>query len=385
MTNDYSVGMYSDIDNDVYHSAFGALSEAYEKFVIPTNIKTILSKKNNIRILDICYGVGYNTKALIETTKNLKETKITIDCVDIKKDLILISPFISTHVNIFDRLFYKKNLSNKKNQLKDNIKKMTNIKSVNKTTYKISEKTKHILLKNIIDNFGYNFLDPSLKNYLNKNENCPFFDKDMLNIYKFLNKNETYLHQSKNKTAFVHNIYYKYISKLNKYFKNTHDNTSFKLNFIINDIRTHLINTSYVYDIVMLDGFTPAKCPCIWTIDFFKYLYTKMDTNAVLVTYNTSAPIRNGLLNVGFYVGNTLDKKNKIIGTIASKNIDLIISKLTDKQIGILKTKAGIPYRDLNLSLDNDIILFNRDKEIINSNLITSSQFFKEWKNKYEK
>ena len=32
-TDDGSVGLYSDEVNDIYHSQFGALSEAYEKFI----------------------------------------------------------------------------------------------------------------------------------------------------------------------------------------------------------------------------------------------------------------------------------------------------------------------------------------------------------------
>ena len=65
-TNDGSVGLYSDADNEVYHSVYGALTEAYEKFVFPANIDELLKNKSEIKLLDICYGIGYNTKAFIQ-------------------------------------------------------------------------------------------------------------------------------------------------------------------------------------------------------------------------------------------------------------------------------------------------------------------------------
>lgn len=73
-TEDGSIGLYSYGDKDVFHSKFGALTEAWEKFVIPSKPDEILKMQNKINVLDICYGIGYNTKALmtfvIEKNKN---------------------------------------------------------------------------------------------------------------------------------------------------------------------------------------------------------------------------------------------------------------------------------------------------------------------------
>ena len=41
-TNDGSVGLYSPKDDDIYHSTYGALSEAYEKFILPANLNEFL-------------------------------------------------------------------------------------------------------------------------------------------------------------------------------------------------------------------------------------------------------------------------------------------------------------------------------------------------------
>lgn len=64
-THDGSVGLYSPEFNDIYHSATGALTEAYEKFVYPSNIDYLIQSKQEIKVLDICYGIGYNTKSFL--------------------------------------------------------------------------------------------------------------------------------------------------------------------------------------------------------------------------------------------------------------------------------------------------------------------------------
>ena len=138
-TEDGSIGLYSYADKDVYHSKFGALTEAWEKFVIPSGIDKILKEKNELKVLDICYGIGYNTKALMSFVINLNKNKlkkknffekfknkkfkynngivsiddnnipkginsetlytnnkVRIDCLDINEELIKLSPFFIT-------------------------------------------------------------------------------------------------------------------------------------------------------------------------------------------------------------------------------------------------------------------------------------------------
>ena len=52
LTNDGYIGLYNSDFNDIYHSATGALSEAYEKFVLPVPFDIIMYK-DRINILDI--------------------------------------------------------------------------------------------------------------------------------------------------------------------------------------------------------------------------------------------------------------------------------------------------------------------------------------------
>lgn len=142
-TEDGSIGLYSYADKDVFHSKFGALTEAWEKFVIPSGIEEYLNNNQNVKVLDVCYGIGYNTKALmsfiinknkilrknffkkifikvlnivsvctynikpiskrlltyidtLESDKNIAFSHINIDCLDINEELVKLSPLFKT-------------------------------------------------------------------------------------------------------------------------------------------------------------------------------------------------------------------------------------------------------------------------------------------------
>ena len=379
MTKDYSIGLFNDDVNDIYHSAFGALTEAYEKFINP--ISSTFFDKEAINLLDICYGIGYNTKAFLQkvysTNNSIK--KINIDCVDTDNELIEISPFIKTKINFIDRLIHKNQLFKNIQNYNEAKKILTNNSNI-RNKYKIDEFINIILLKNLIEKLEDRNLSKEAKNILSKNENRTFFNKNMLFLYEFLSKNEVQLVQKDFLSTFVHNIYYKYVSKQYKLCNKLSDKVEFNINFYPIDIRQHLKTSQHKYDIVLLDGFTPAKCPCIWSVDFLKKLSTLLNNDSVIITYNTSAPVRNAMKQAGLNIGNTIDSNNRFIGTVASNNMLLIEHPLSEAQEGLLNTKAGIPYRDNDLSLENEAIISNRTLEIENSNLISSSQYYKHQK-----
>lgn len=79
-TKDGSKGLYNIELEEVYHSFLGAQTEAIQKFVNP--VKKLDYKP--LSILDICYGVGYNTKTALLELKNIE----SIDCVEIDKKLV---------------------------------------------------------------------------------------------------------------------------------------------------------------------------------------------------------------------------------------------------------------------------------------------------------
>ena len=66
LTKDGSYTFFSDEFQEAFHSIHGAKQEAEIKFVQPTLIRKIAQERNSIRILDICYGLGYNSAAAME-------------------------------------------------------------------------------------------------------------------------------------------------------------------------------------------------------------------------------------------------------------------------------------------------------------------------------
>ena len=65
VTGDGSVTFHNPDYNETYHSRSGAIEESFEKFAKPCNLKP------GMKILDICFGIGYNTLAALHTTKPL--------------------------------------------------------------------------------------------------------------------------------------------------------------------------------------------------------------------------------------------------------------------------------------------------------------------------
>ena len=57
-----------------------------------------------------------------------------------------------------------------------------------------------------------------------------------------------------------------------------------------------------------------------------------------------------------------------------------MIYDLSEYDLGLMKTRAGIFYHDENLSLDNEGIIERHKIEVENSDLISSSKFIKQYK-----
>ncbi|MDJ0731764.1 MAG: MnmC family methyltransferase [Crocosphaera sp.] len=66
LTDDGSYTFFSDEFEELFHSHSGAKQEAQYKFIEPCKIKEKTTIKDTIKILDICYGLGYNTAVALE-------------------------------------------------------------------------------------------------------------------------------------------------------------------------------------------------------------------------------------------------------------------------------------------------------------------------------
>ena len=458
-TQDGSVGLYSYADDDVYHSKYGALTEAWHKFVLPSGICNMLNTKENIRVLDVCYGIGYNSKALISYVinsdekilknknklknkikkflKNLGEklneennidtidkdniktyfanlllsietseedliSNITVDCLDINEELIKISPLVRTLITpqeiysiivpeIFDcfKLYWKiKSLISKIGLIfmPKNLRKITdklNLKYNNDydeldKEYRIHKFVNLMIIDALMDKYGEDYYNESLRKFITDKQNRSFFDRKLIKYVDLKHKTRYNFISRINLITILHNIYYDHLSKRYKNAKYKHVEKLFKLNYYPNDARRTILSINAQYDFMYLDAFTYSKAPELWTTEFIAELYKRLAPRGVLLTYSNSALVRNTLIENNFYVGKIIDDKTgKFIGTIASKDKSLIKYPLSNFELGLCTTKAGIPYHDYNLNTPREEILKMREIEFKKSELLTSSQYMK--------
>lgn len=415
-TNDGSVGLYSTDFNDIYHSATGALTEAYEKFIYPVDFNNLL-QKDTIKVLDICYGIGYNSKSFLNFifenycqkkfskkyslskcyidkihTNNILQTlfdnftyknnicneqiytdnifnKISITAIDNDKILSYISPFIKTGVKNFKNvnIDFKYNAIYKFINNKDKI-----------SHPKINELINYLIFEKIAENSNDFTQNKELNQVINNPIFSQYFDSNIKGIYKSYRYKPYKNNPIRSYLAILHNIYYRYLSK--RYKKRLKRYQLQDINFKLknDDARKVLLEDYNLYNLIFLDAFTPSKCPCLWSYEFFKLLNEHLEVDGLILTYSTSASIRAAMVEAGFEIGNIYNERlNRFTGTAAAKNKNQIKYPLSEYDLGLLKTKAGIFYRDENLNSLNEAINETRKIEVENSNRISSSHYKK--------
>jgi len=62
VTEDGSYTFFSSEFGECYHSTSGAREEAEKKFILSSRLAAKADQSNNLKILDICYGLGYNSR-----------------------------------------------------------------------------------------------------------------------------------------------------------------------------------------------------------------------------------------------------------------------------------------------------------------------------------
>jgi tRNA U34 5-methylaminomethyl-2-thiouridine-forming methyltransferase MnmC len=65
-TEDGSFTFFSNEFGETFHSSQGAKAEAFDKFAKATDLAQ-LAQRDRLCLLDVCYGLGYNTAAALET------------------------------------------------------------------------------------------------------------------------------------------------------------------------------------------------------------------------------------------------------------------------------------------------------------------------------
>ena len=185
--------------------------------------------------------------------------------------------------------------------------------------------------------------------------------------------------------------------KVFKIFKALSKNSKYKDQFFECDIlwgdareKIKNIPANIKFDLIYLDGFSPQKCPQVWSVEFLAKVTQKLKPQGYLITYSCSAAIRRTLKDFGLNIfnikPNLISKNLWSNGTIAVKIIDkkaiqnnLYFKNLSSMEEEHLLTKASIPYRDPTLSSNKKDIIQKRVQEQLLSNLETSKKWRDKW------
>ena len=285
LTKDGSYSLRSVFFQENFHSLLGALEETKLKFTATSNLQRFKSKSLNV--LDICFGLGYNSASLLDELIKQK-----------------------TYLNLYALEIDKKPLE-----------------------------------------------------------------------YSLRNESFLKLWAPKVRTIFE-----------SLYRKDYFEDQFFKCSVLWGDAREkiNIIPSSIKFDLIYLDGFSPQKCPQVWTIEFLSKVAEKLNSQGYLITYSSSAAVRKTLRNLGLEIFTIKPKFNNRTfwshGTVAISKFDedklksySNFEKLSLMEEEHLLTKASIPYRDKDLNSSKDDIINNRLDEQLLSNLLSTNKWREKW------
>ena len=88
LTQDGSYTFYSAEFQEAFHSSFGAKQEAEVRYIEPCSIEQIATQQSRIRLLDICYGLGYNSAAALEAIWSINpQCRVELTALEINLDV----------------------------------------------------------------------------------------------------------------------------------------------------------------------------------------------------------------------------------------------------------------------------------------------------------
>ena len=153
----------------------------------------------------------------------------------------------------------------------------------------------------------------------------------------------------------------------------------------------YAINNSLRFDLILLDPFSPQKCPELWSEQFISLLSARLSSNGRLITYSSAASVRASFNKAGLKIYSIIpsmdEQKKWSSGTVATKKkLDQqFISKkhqireLSTREIEHLATRSSIPYRDPTGRGNPKEIISTREEEQSKSQLTNTSSWRKKW------
>ena len=250
---------------ETLHTSTGAISESFEKFIKPMKF----DYTEDITILDICAGLGYNSSAAIADFLKNSDANLTIDMVEISKATLACGLLVPSPI------------------------------------------PEHDITKKAIE-------DELIK--------------------------QDYATLSCEKCEIPNNI---------------------NINVFIDDARQTVQNLKPdSYDAIFLDPFSQNMAPELFSLEFFREFRRIIKDDGIIATYTSSAPVRAGFIEAGFYIGLGPIFGRKQGGTLASPNpLMLDYSLPKNDEIRIALSDVGIPFTDPGLKNSSEDILDMRTEE----------------------
>jgi tRNA U34 5-methylaminomethyl-2-thiouridine-forming methyltransferase MnmC len=98
LTKDGSMTFYSEEYGETYHSSSGAVEEAFLKHAKPGKVNEV-AKTGKVRILDVCFGLGYNSAAALDLIW-AENPDCYVEIVGLEKDEKILLKALSLNPNI---------------------------------------------------------------------------------------------------------------------------------------------------------------------------------------------------------------------------------------------------------------------------------------------
>ncbi|MEK6950552.1 MAG: MnmC family methyltransferase [Nanoarchaeota archaeon] len=89
LTADNTESFLNETVGESYHSYSGAVEEALKKYAIPCKIRELAKEQGKIRILDFCFGLGYNSAMAISVALQ-ENPDCEIEVVGLENDVEII-------------------------------------------------------------------------------------------------------------------------------------------------------------------------------------------------------------------------------------------------------------------------------------------------------
>ncbi|MEM6612291.1 MAG: MnmC family methyltransferase [Cyanobacteria bacterium P01_C01_bin.72] len=88
LTADGSYTFFSAEFQETFHSSFGAKQEAEVRYIQPCLIRELAARQSSIKILDVCYGLGYNSAAALEAIWSINpQCQVDLIALEISPDV----------------------------------------------------------------------------------------------------------------------------------------------------------------------------------------------------------------------------------------------------------------------------------------------------------